>query len=752
MTTHNFIVKNRRTIIIVSLLLVLICIIPLSNARINSDLLSYLPADLPEVVNKNKVEEYFGVQDPIILVFQTGDVLNDSTLARIKALSKAFNRMNDFDLVLSLFDTKNIKGEWGSMLVDPAVKRIPKTPEKREKLRKELMENELAYQFVVSEDFSSTLILLNSVSHKEDDDLMNLIVEKLKEFPGQEDVYINGQPYLRAEAKEKIAKDFVILLPLGLLIMGLFLWLSFREKRGVILPAIVVFSSIIISLALVPLFGWDLSIIGILIPIMMIAIANDYGIHFIAKYQELNARFPEMGMKEMVSKTLFYLKKPVILTGLTTIVGISGLMTHVMLPAKQMGIVSAIGIGFALVASLLLIPAIMLFMKKGKPHKSFLQNEEKGLMDKILVRIAQQITTRPRLFIWIFTLFLVIASVGISRLKIASDFDGILPKDHSYNISLRILNKQFNGTKNFSVLFSGDIKDPELLKRMIQYEEEFERIPGVSSVNSIASMIRIMSKALNEPGDSLYNKIPNTRNAVAQYLELYSMNGDPEDLEDLVDFNYTRAIMQIQFIAENLKEANQIIETVQNKVQHDENYQIMGGMGVVENRLNQAIATGQVSSLAFAFLAIMILLMIIFRSFKAGFIGSLPLIFAVISTFGIMGWLGIELDIVTALLSSISIGLGVDYSIHIFWRIKDELKKGNTYSQSVITSLTTAGRGITINAYSVIVGFSVLFLSGFSLIHLFAFLIVLSILLCLLSSLILIPSICLLVKPKFLEK
>jgi len=120
--------------------------------------------------------------------------------------------------------------------------------------------------------------------------------------------------------------------------------------------------------------------------------------------------------------------------------------------------------------------------------------------------------------------------------------------------------------------------------------------------------------------------------------------------------------------------------------------------------------------------------------------------------FGLMGWMGIELNIVTALLSSISIGVGVDYTIHLFWRIKTELANKKDYPTAIFTALTTTGRGITINAFSVMLGFSVLFFSQFPYLQTFAFLIILSLALCLICALLLMPAICTLAKPKFLLK
>ena len=745
-----FILRHKRLIIILTLLIVIICIFPLTKTSINSDLTTYLPESMPSKINNDKIEQVFGKSDPLLIIFETDDVLNAVTLKRIQSLSKAFNRMKDFDMVMSLFDAKNIKGEDGSMIVNPVIQRIPKSESRREKLREEIKTNNLVYKLIVSEDFRYTMIILNSVSKRTDEELMSSISDLLKKYPGNETVTITGQPFLRAEANEKISRDFMVLLPIGLLLMCIFLWASFKEKRGVLLPTVVVGISVMISMALIPLFGWQLSVIGVLIPIMMIAIANDYGIHFIAKYQELNAENPDMTMKQIIKETIRDLKKPIILTGLTTILGIGGLVTHIMLPAKQMGVVTSVGIAFAVLLSLTFIPAMMMFLKKGKVHKSFSKSKN-GFLTKLLSGIADFITHHPRRIIYLFIIFLIVSASGFYRLKIASDFDSILPKKHSYNVAINIADKYLGGTKDINILFDGDMKNPEILKKMDFYETELEKMPEIGSVTSLAEIIRIMSRAINDPGDKFYDKIPDSREAVAQYLELYSMSGDPEDFDDFVNFDYTKAIIQIQYKADDVKTINNIIKKIKSLTKGDENFKLIAGNSIVEKDLSEATGIGQKNSLIFAFFAIMLLLMIIFKSIKAGLIGSLPLLFAIICIFGLMGWIGIELNIVTALLSSISIGLGVDYTIHLFWRLKSELKKNKSYPDAIKITLKTTGRGITINAFSVIVGFSVLFFSEFPLIQSFAFLIIISIFLCLISALILIPAVCILIKPKFLE-
>jgi predicted RND superfamily exporter protein len=228
------------------------------------------------------------------------------------------------------------------------------------------------------------------------------------------------------------------------------------------------------------------------------------------------------------------------------------------------------------------------------------------------------------------------------------------------------------------------------------------------------------------------------------------MSGDPEDFEEMVDFDYTKALLTVQYQAGNTNAMNNIIDTINALTKDDPHMSLMGGYSLIDKAICESVVTGQYNSLLFAFVIILILLAVIFRSIVAGLLGSLPLAFSVLCTFGIMGWIGIELNIVTALLSSVSIGLGVDFTIQMFWKLKTEIANGHSYASSVHIALKTMGRGISINAFSVMLGFSVLFLSAFPIIRSFGFLIIISLFFCLICALVLIPALCMLIKPRFL--
>lgn len=733
------------------IVITLLMLLPLTKARINPNLMDYLPDDIEARLDNEKLEEVFGKYDPILLIFKGDDVLSAQMLERIEAINNELKYSDLVDEVLSLFETKYIRGENGAMLVDPAVRFIPETDEERELLRQELRENPLAYKLMVSDDFKYTSIIINANEGVSDDEIFGFIYSTLTNNPGDEPVYINGLPFLRFEIQRKAIRDLAILMPIGLIVMLVFLFISFRERRGVLLPFIVVLMSIGLAMGLMPLLGYDLSIIAVIVPIMMIAIANNYGVHIMARYQELNTKKPDWTMAQIVEESITQLAKPIVLTGLTTIIGIMGLVVHILLPAKQMGIVSSVAIGFALLLSLLFIPAIMLRMKKGKP-KVYTMVGKKSFVSHFLTWAGRVSIQSPLRVIFVFVSFMIVAGVGISRLQVSINFEKMLPSDHSLRISTDIANAEFGGTKNINILFEGDIMVPEVMRTMDKFETELEQDPSVGSVTSLASVVRIISRSLNEPKSEFYDMIPDNRQAIAQYIEFYSMSGDPEDFEKLVDFDYTKAVMNIQFVANDMKELNRVEAKIRDLVSQTPYATVVAGQCLIEKQMGTSIVRGQIYSLIFALLAIAILMGIIFRAFSAGLMGSIPLLLTLVCNFGLMGWFGLHLDIGNSLISSIAIGIGVDYTIHLFWRLKYELGLGLDYKGAILNTLTTTGRGIAINAFSVIIGFAVLFFSGIVLLKTFAFLIIFSLLLCLLCALILVPSIALLTKPKFLER
>ena len=455
-------------------------------------------------------------------------------------------------------------------------------------------------------------------------------------------------------------------------------------------------------------------------------------------------------MEELVVRVTRSLWKPIILTGLTTIAGIASLLAHAMIPARQMALVAGVGIFFAIFFSLVLLPAILSLMKLPK-LQTFSPGDLHGRKWNMLGHLALFVVNRSRAISYVSLAITLFFTVGILFLKVDSNEENFFPERHEVKKAAQIINGKFGGSENISVLFTGDMLDPAILNRMEFYREELEKMEAIDLTISYSGVVREISKALNDPGDPLYDRIPPTREAVAQYMELFLMSGDPDALEQLVDFNYEHAHLMIRINDATNATVNGIIERIESLTDGDPTVEAIGGYGYIRTELANKVLTGTFSTLGIALVVIFVLISLFFRSTAAGFLCIVPLSVSILVLFGLMGWLGIRLDVATGLLSSIMIGVGVDYSTHFLWRYREEIRQNRLPKEAVLITLNTTGRGIIFNALSVIVGFVVLIISTFTPIRFFGVLVVVSIFTCLVGALLLLPALVLRFRFAFLE-
>ena len=752
-TTADLIIKFRWLIITGFIAVTIIFGLQIRNAEIDADMKSQLPPDMLSRINTDKIDELFGGTEMLMVIVKTDDILNRETLKRVKKISKQMNRIKGVDKVLSIFELKNIKGEDGAMTVNPAVKRIPKNDAQKEALREEIRGNDIVYGSVVSKDFTLTAIIAVLKTNVSDTYIIPEIEQLVKNNPGKEETVIGGLPYIRGTVSSNIQNDFRRLMPIGILIMLIFLFACFKQLRGVLLPFIVVIMSIAVTMGMIPVLGWKIQVITIILPVLLIAVANDYGIHLIAKFQEDNIPGNTFTKQELAKKMFSSLSKPILLTGLTTMAGMLCLLGHALIPASQLGILAAIGIVFALAASLFFIPAIISLLPKSKPVLMGEGNNQNNrpILEKLLWFFGNLVSSKPKVVIMAALIFSIISIIGIFRVVVDTNPKGYFPKDHPVVQATDLIDENLGGSQNISIVFKADIKQPHIMHKIDSLEQKLQKMPQVGNTTSIARVVRQMSRALNDPDEPWYNRIPDTRNAVAQYFELYSMSGDAEDFEKMVDFPYEHAVITARMNTTSTAMLSKFVNNVKNMVKDDNDVLLVGGFGLVLSDLATLVVNGQILSLSMATIIVALLLMFLFRSITAGLISAIPLGLSMTILFGLMGLFGIELNVATAMLSSIMIGVGIDYTIHFLWRYREERKNGLIAEDAVKKTLTTTGRGIIFNAFSVIIGFSALMFSGFLPIKFFGFLVVVSIFACLIGALVLIPALCLVIKPKFLE-
>jgi predicted RND superfamily exporter protein len=416
-------------------------------------------------------------------------------------------------------------------------------------------------------------------------------------------------------------------------------------------------------------------------------------------------------------------------------------------------VLAAFGIFFALGASLLLIPALISFLPRSKPvfGTSVDKNQRLPFFERLLIFFSKTVSMYPKRVLLSATILTVISVIGIFFVVVDTNPNGYYKSDNPTVLVSNLIDNHLGGSQTVSVVYAGDIKSPDLIRKVDRFEQEIQEMDEIGTTSSITRVLKQMSTALDTYQFSDQNGLPDTREGIAQYLELYSISGNPDDLNKMVDFSYEHAIVTARVNKTSTAVIRRVVERIKKIVENDAEVILVGGFGVVLADLADAVVNGQILSLLLATIVVGFLVSLLFRSAGAGFIAAIPLTLSIIITFGLMGVFGIELNIATAMLSSIMIGVGVDYTIHFLWRYREERMAGRDYQQAVKITLTTTGRGIIFNALSVIVGFSALFFSSFLPVQFFGFLVVISIFACLLGALVVVPAICVVLKPAFLD-
>jgi predicted RND superfamily exporter protein len=723
--------------------------------EMDPSLKSMVPKKHHYMETMDEIDQLFGGTTIIILAIESDSLLCESTLEKFSTYNDSLLKIDVIQNILSLYSSSKIISSDQGFKIEPLITAYPKNSDELANLKKDLESTNRIIGNLISDDFKiMSFICQLSVSFDYDE---NALVEQIKklnqQFEGPEKIYFAGMPLIRSHVANQMHRDIRLFLPVGLVLMILFLFISFRSYLGVLLPLSVVIISTIWTLGLMGWLGFDLPFIGILIPVMLIAITNNYGIHIISHYYDYTKNDLDASRVDIIKKTIQSVSFPIFLAGLTTVLGFLGLISHILPKARELGIFTAIGILIAFILSLLLIPAILNIAKR----PVLLSNPLSFRRIDNLLKIGGNFFIKYKIVVIIGTIIVIAIMInGIKHVKVDSNPINYYKQHEKIRIDSEAISAGFGGTAQLSVLVEGNPFNPEVLKDVENLSNHLEQYPLVSQTTSMVDLIKTIHLAFNG-GDSTYYVIPDDEELLAQYVFLYSLTGGETNLTALIDDvdfpEYTHLIARIKEI--NTPMISKIVEETEQYIKQNistDDSITLSGTAVMLGTLAQLIVKGQMISLIISLVVMFIIMTIVFRSLLGGLISVIPLISAITIVFGFMGYANIHLDVATAMLSSILIGVGIDYTVHFLWHIKEHIREGQDLTTSVFTTLRLSGKGITFNAISVIIGFSVLLLSVFVPVNFFGLLILLSIGMCLLGALALLPAIISLLQPKFLFK
>ncbi len=748
----EFILNYPRTIIAFTLLVTVLLGWNIPKIKLDPDIKSMMPKDMPVIQAIDRIEETFGGSELVMLSLTADDIFDLDVLEKIRALTNEIEQLEQVERVMSVTNIFEIKGTPEGFEVRDLITEFPQSASEKTALRQRIMANNMIYGNLVAQDFKRTAVIavmkvgFGNVSDKRTTEIFEALKAK---YENPEEIHLAGLPITRYAITHTMQTDMKALFPFGVVLMILLLVISFRSWLGAFLPFIVVIICIICTLGLMALLGFKFTFVSILMPVMLIAIANDYSIHLVAYYFEEYRRSGERDKRKLIGKMLTYLKTPVFLAAITTVFGFLSLQSHVLPPARQMGLLAGFGITLSLFLSFTLVPAAMQLLDFPVILKTEGQSPR---IDRLFTRWGSFFIRHRRAYLMVGVILVVGIGTGIRKIVVDTNPMHYYRKDADIRISNDIIDKYFGGSAQLNVLANGDIQDPALLKQMDQISEYLLREPSVTRTTSIVDHLKKMNKAFHGD-DPAYEVLPETKEAVAQYLLLFSMSGGEGELDQFVDYNYQQAQILARVNETSSMKLHKLLQDTRTYIRQNFTLGVfpdITGVVAVIGDLVDMVVRGQVRSMLISIVLVAGITALIFRSLVGGLIAVIPLTGAIVVVFGLMGFAGIELNVVTAMLSSIMIGVGIDYTIHFIYRFRYEIQHGATAEEAVINTLTTSGKGIIYNALSVVIGFTVLLISGFLPIYFFGFLIVFSISACLVGALTIMPAFLVSFKPKFI--
>ncbi len=730
-------VKNNSTFIIIFVALITVVMGYFAlQIEIEAGIKDMLPEDNEVVKRFDDVNDTFGGMAFAAIMIEDDEVIDPGTLRKIGKMTKELKEVEGVEDVKSLTNIEKIEGSVSGIDVNDFVDEIPENEDEAQVVKNDLLNHDQYLGKIVTEDFKSTVVLAEIEDEDKPERVVKRIEKAVKKYEGPEKLYITGSPVMVKDATDYMKNDLKKLLPFVIAAILLILYISFRSLRGVLLPISTVLISVVWALGLQSILGKSLSLVSTVLPVLLISVGSAYAIHIVARYyEELKDGYD---IEKAVENTIKKVGIAVIMAGGTTIIGFASLFFSDLVIIQDFALGTAFGVGIALLTSILFIPAILYKLKAPKHLKAA---EERTFSTNFFRGIYKIVRNRRRLIIIFVLIIIALSSWVIPKLEPDTNYIGYFKDDSPTRIATEKVDNVFGGTQPLNVVVHGNIKNPDLLKRMRDFQDEIENVEAVNNPLSMVTLLRQENRALNNDQEEM-EVIPETKNKIAQYILLLEMS-DKELLESYLTFDYEKTMIQMNMETMSSTEQKEKVAEVRSLIDKhfgDEYKVEVTGIPELGNEVTDLVVSGQIKSLISAILFTFIVTSLLLKSMKRGFFCSLPIALTVLINFGIMGWFGISLDIATVMIASIAVGIGVDYSIHIFTRYIEEKEEQDNEMEALKVAIFTVGRANLYNAIAVIAGFCIILLSSFPPLITFGGLTAITMVISFIGALIILPS------------
>ena len=579
-------------------------------------------------------------------------------------------------------------------------------------------------------------------------------------------IHLGGIPMIADDMMSFIKSD-IIVFGIGVFIFIIVtLWFIFKNVKWVVMPLLGCLTSVIIMMGLLGLIGWKVTVISSNFIALMLILNMAMNIHLTVRFLQLKKEYPDISKKEAVLEATKRMILPILYTIMTTICAFLSLIFSGIKPIIDFGWMMTLGLIVSLLVTFTLLPSLLSIFSSEKELN--IKDTEKSIITSFLASVAK----RSNFLIFGSTFVIIIASViGITKLKVENSFINYFDKETEIYKGMKKIDDELGGTTPLNIIlkfpsnaqekneedeFSEWEEDTEKneekskywftrdkMDKILKVHDYLESLPEIGKVLSFGSILRVAEDLNKKKLESLeiavlYSKIPDEikKEIVSPYIS--------------VEKDEARIAVRIKDSLEDLRR-NELIKKINsdlnNKLRLKKEEYNLAGVLILFNNLLQSLFKSQILTLGIVIFGIFCMFFILFRNISLSLIGVVPNFIAAFFILGIIGLLGIPLDMMTITIAAITIGIAVDNSIHYIYRFREEFKKISSYSKTLDRCHSTVGIAILNTSITIVFGFSILVLSNFIPTIYFGVFTGLAMLLAMISVLTLLPKLLLIFKP-----
>ncbi|MDR2905815.1 MAG: MMPL family transporter [Helicobacteraceae bacterium] len=696
-----------------------------------------LVSDDPAIGVYEKFLDAYGRDEKILIAIRANEIFTPQTIAKIaKIHDRIENEVELISRVDSLANARDTRGENDTLIVGKLFDFPPATAEEWREIKTRALANAFYKNRLVSEDSKIAVIAARTLSRVqvggEADDLEAFddsasrekipltdeqnseIVRKIREITLQEaeesyEIFLAGSPVVTDTLKKQMLADAALMIKLLVAAIAVLLFAFFRRFSGVFYPLLVIVFALVSMMGSVAISGMEVKLPMMIAPPFLLAIGVGACAHLLSIfYREFDGGKDRLdAIKTACRHSAF----PIVMTSLTTIAGVASFVTAKIAPFILIGVFLPLGIFYALVLTLILLPALLAIT----PIKRREIAERNRRMDKVLIAFIDFSCTHPKKIAAVSAALLIVSIASLSQIKLSYYLMNWFPENDPIKIATNLLDDQIKGTVTAEILLDfgeeNALYDPEIMRRLDRAIREAEQVKPIGTALGIPTIVKEINRALNENDDNFYT-LPDSRGAIAEEILLFSNSGN-DDLAEVAnpDLSQTRVTLKMPLIDAIkgypiLREVKAIFE---RETRSGEN----GGAKVEVTGLLALMCqalTAAVISTAYSYGAAIFMIaaaMIFAFGWRLGLFAMIPNLTPIIIGMAFMVALKIPFDMFVMLVGSIVLGLAIDDTIHFIHNFRRYFAERGELRRALEGAMLSTGRAMTITSVVLTAGFSV---------------------------------------------